>query len=278
MAIHPFLTSLAEITDVEYFSNESKLTFKYTIAKNNDGVHDYTTMKDILVATHRRIYNMDEAGPLKLNLRHVLAQVVIAPALNEVLMYENEDERDKYPYNKDEYIQFTRFEIYGLKTRATFSFTPEPIPAGQNKTDNLVGTYNVDDNSIEDAVLTFSTPPIVTNNNENVPICHNNDAMLVLPQKIDESARLVLYYTVNGDNTEFAPIRKLTFSLSDLPIKEWEADKIYTYKFTIEKAYYGQIKPGTIKWEVNDASDSNAKDRWIYDDEDQPIRQEFTIK
>lgn len=251
VALHPALESGTEITDMEYA--DSKLSFTYTVPKiAGTDITDYTNARDLLVATHRRKYNMNNSGPVKFEFRHLLAQINIAPALSEVLMYPNEDEPDKYPDNKDEYIQLIRFEIHGLKTKADFTFTANPIEEGTIENNEWTGTYEVDDNSLSVGVLDFKEPRIITNDSINVPVCNDKEALLVLPQEIDPTAKLILYYSCNSDHTVNEPIRKIIFPLADLPIKKFEIGKIYTYKFTIEKAYTGQIKPGSLKWEIND--------------------------
>lgn len=269
VALHPSTDTMQGLTDLTY--SDSKVSFTYTIPVTN-GIIDYKEVKDMLVATHRRKYNFDTAGAVKFGFRHILSRINIAPALDEALMYEDESATDKsnHPYNKDEYISFHKIEIFGLRTQASFSFIPTQIQ-DTGQTDDIIKTYEVNDNSVADAVLTFSVPKKVTNNKTNTNICDDTDALFVLPQSINKDTKMILYYTVNDDN----PMRTITFSLSDLPINEWEAGKYYTYMFTIEKAYTGQIKDGSLKWILTDISDINAEDRWI--NEDGTIRQEFTL-
>lgn len=274
VAIHPYLDADLGITDWSY--SDSQLSFTYTVPKNENDVTDYDKVKDILYATHRRKYDTEHAGAIKFEFRHLMSQINIEPALNEVLMYPDETNTDENPYNKAEYIQIKKFELFGLKTTASFTFKPSPFETSEQfQTDACLVTYKVDDNSMSHAVMSFVGEKQVTNNNENVNICNNDDTLLVLPQEIDKDAKIVLYYTVNGDHTTDDVIRRVIFPLSGLPIKKWEAGKIYTYKFTIEKAYTSQIKEGSIKWEVRDRNIPNTddKDKWIADSD--TIRQEF---
>lgn len=274
VALHPstdILSGISEsgISDLDY--SGSTLSFTYTIPTNADGIIDYYLASDMLVATHRRKYNFDAAGAVKFEFQHLMSRINISPALDEVLMYEDETEKDIHPDNKDEYILFHKIEIYGLKTTASFSFTPASLPPDGFQTYDIIKTYELDEASVADAVLTFATPKKVTNNKKNTNICDDDDAMFVLPQGINQDTKVVLYYTVNDDN----PWRTITFSFSDLPIEKWEAGKSYTYMFTIEKAYTGQIKDGSLKWVLTDISDRDAGDRWI--NEDGTIRQDFDI-
>lgn len=269
VALHP--AYIQEIPGEITYSN-SEISFIYETP-----VSDYKGTTDILVATHRRRkYTLDNAGAVKFGFKHILSRINIAPALVEVLMYPDETNRDIYPDNKDEYIQIHKIELHGLKTRASFSFASAPLQDGEDRTDKRTDRYEVDDNSVKTIVLDFPDNSInVTNNGEFVKVFDDDNALLILPQNVGSNVKAVLYYTVNGDHTENSPVRTATIPLSG--IGKWETGKTYTYKFTIEKAYTGQIKAGSLKWIVEDSNitDPNAKDRWI--SEDDTIRQEFDI-
>lgn len=274
VAIHPAISPC--MTNVKY--SDSKVSFDYTIPTSTvEGKQyiDNNAISDILVATHRRKYNLDNSGAIRLEFKHLLARVNIEPALLDSLMYEDEQNKKDHPFNEDEFIQIKRIIIYGLKTKAFFSCKSTALADGEWQNDEKDLEYEVDDESLADAVLTFEDPVHVTNNNTYTNVCLDHDALLVLPQVIDESAKVVLYYTVNTDHREDPLIRKITFPFYGLPITEWEAGKVYSYRFSIDKAYTGQIKPGSVKWEINDRNidDDNNKENWISGDE--TIRQEF---
>lgn len=261
VALHPYSESIPGLSDLTY--STSKVSFTYTMPKNDDDITEYNKVADMLVATHRRMYTLDSTGAVKFGFRHILSRINIEPALDEVLMYEDEPYNSTHPENKNEYIRFEKFEIYGLKTKASFSFTPAHLSSGQFQTDDRAMTYELDESSVADAVLTFTNPKSVTNNKRNVNICTDDDAFFVLPQSIGPDAKIILYYTVNDDHTDDKFVRTVTFPFSGLPIDKWEAGKIYTYSFTIEKAYTGQIKPGSLKWKITDITDDKASDNWI---------------
>lgn len=264
VAVHPHSDFIPGMSDLTY--SNSKVSFTYTIPT------DEYNATDILVATHRRKYTLDTPGAVKFGFKHILSRINIEPALDEVLMYEDDRDKENHPYNKDEYIQFRRIEIYSLKTKASFSFTPASLQTG-NPTDKSVATYELDDNSVADIKLSFTNPKEVTNNKTNVNIVDDDNALLVLPQSIDKDAKIILFYTVNRDHNNDHLIRTITFPLSDLPIDKWEQGKSYTYKFTIEKAYTGQIREGSLEWVVTDITDASASDKWI--NEDGTITQNF---
>ncbi|MDE6402840.1 MAG: fimbrillin family protein, partial [Muribaculaceae bacterium] len=82
VAIHPYLDSNPEISDLDY--SDSKVSFIYTLPESLDNV------TDILVAAHRRMYNLDSGAAVKFKFNHLLSCINIMPALDEVLMYEDE--------------------------------------------------------------------------------------------------------------------------------------------------------------------------------------------
>lgn len=264
VAVHPFLNGVLGISALKY--ENSELSFKFTVPTKN-GITDYDLMEDILFATHRRIYNLDNSENVKLNFMHMLSQINIAPALKEKLMYPDEQDKNKYPDNKDEYIQIKKIELHNLKTSASFSFKPAALGDRENHTNDNSFYYKVDDTLTPVAIMSFEGVKQVTNDSTNVNICKDDDTLLVLQQDIDEDAEVVLYYTVNSDHTEYDLIRKITLPLKVGGINEWERGKVYTYEFTIEKAYTGQIKPGSIKWKVNDITIPEDQDNtsWISD-------------
>lgn len=272
VAIHP--ADIQELSGEIKYEN-SEISFEYETP-----VDKYKESTDILIATHRRKYSLETeetSGLVKFGFKHILTRLNIAPAIDEVLMYEDETDRIKHPYNEDEYIQIHGIDIYGLKTKASFSFASAPLKTGEVLTDERTETYDLDEESVKPIKLEFRDDKIkVTNNKQNVEVFDDNNALLLLPQKIGEDVYAILYYTVNGDHTENKLIRKITLPLSG--IGEWEVGKSYTYKFSIEKVYTGQIKPGSLKWVIKnlniEGSDDDKK-KWI--SENDTIRQEFEV-
>lgn len=179
-------------------------------------------------------------------------------------MYEDETDKIKYPYNEDEYILFHKIEIIGIKTKASFCFTPASLAEGKDRTDECTATYTPSGGEVRTLTYDYSdNPKKLTNNKKNVSIFNNSEAVMVLPQvfSADSEARIVLTYTVNDDE----PLRRIT-----LPLKgqTWEMGANYTYKFTIEKAYTGQIKEGSMIIEVDDPRlDNTTDDSWMWDGE-----------
>ena len=254
VAIHPY--DIPEITDISY--SNSTLSFKYSLPQ------DLNAANDLLIATHRRKYTLDSAKPVKFNFIHILPRINVAPALDEVLMYEDETDRENYPYNKDEYILIRSLEIRSFKATGSFTLTPDPL-AGSMTNDKFTLGYAVEtEEKLVSIKFEFEDKPIkVTNNNETVYVIDKEAPIVMIPQTFKTPlAEIVLEYTVNDDE----PRRKIIIPLNG---KTWEMGKMYTYKFTIEKAYTGQIKPGTFTIDVDDPllTDDEHDDAWVWNGE-----------
>ncbi|MDE6019255.1 MAG: fimbrillin family protein [Muribaculaceae bacterium] len=256
VAIHPY-DVLPDLDNLKYENSMVSFTYELPDALDN--------AKDILVAAHRRKYNMNNGNAVKFNFTHLLSTINIMPALDEVLMYEDEDDKTNYPYNKDEYILFQKIELIGVRTRADFSFTPESLGTG-NSTDNLAVKFQLGNEGAKDQTFDFKdNPKKITNNKENVSIFDNNKAVIILPQSFgeDSSSEIRLYYSVNDDHDV---LRKITIPLKG---KTWKMGTNYTYKFTIEKAYTGQIKARSFTIDVDDPQheDDEHDDAWVWNGE-----------
>ena len=254
VAIHPYLDSTPEISDLDY--SDSKVSFIYTLPESLDNV------TDILVAAHRRKYNLNSEAAVRFKFNHLLSCINIMPALDEFLMYEDETEKDEYPYNKDEYILFQKIELIGIKTKAAFSFTPELLSGNATSTDECKVTCEIKD-GLYNYTFDYSKKPVaVTNNKENVSVFDNDKAVLIMPQSFadDSDSEIRLYYSVNDDNV----LRKITIPLKGVT---WNMGTNYTYKFTIEKAYTGQIKAGSFTIDIDDPKhqDDEHDDAWVWD-------------
>lgn len=264
VAIYPY--SAPGVSDMTFEDSDSRLNFTYIIPS------DLNTVPDLLVATDRRKIVMTTSGTLDSSLttvsfafNHLMSQIDIQVALDESLMYPDETDRETYPYNKDEYIGFQRVEIYGVKTTAKYTVEPSSTLSSNKTSTSIINREIIDD--IAYTELTYTIPSDktihVTNNNTLTNIFPSPEHLLMLPQEVpsDSEAKMVFIYTVN-DNTERE--REII-----LPLKgtNWEPGKKYTYKFTVSKAYTGQIKAGSLEIVINDFTDEDADDRWISDED-----------
>ncbi|MDE7379029.1 MAG: fimbrillin family protein [Paraprevotella sp.] len=256
VAIHPY-DVMPDLEGLKY--ENSTVTFTYALPDLLDEA------KDILVAAHRRKYNMDNGGAVRFKFTHLLSTINIEPALDEVLMYEDEDDKTNYPYNKDEYILFHKIELIGIQTKADFTFTAQPLSGDSNSTDECKVTYHLRNDGVKDLTFDYTdNPKKITNNKKNVSIFDNNRAVIILPQLFaeDSNSEIRLYYSVNDDHV----LRKITIPLKG---KTWNLGTNYTYKFTIEKAYTGQIKAGSFTIDVDDPihEDDEHDDAWVWNGE-----------
>ena len=250
VALFPY--SPQGVSDMSY--DDSKLCFTYTLPS------DLNNAVDLLAATDRRKFHFSISSTVTLNFKHLLSQISIQAALDEDLMYvDDEDYRNSDPDYEDEYIEFKRVDIYGAKTAATFTVAPAETLSTNPENTGIVNVKLIDNGADSKLSKPFSTPTKITNNNKLVSFFSNTDALLIIPQQFaaDSEAKMVLTYTING-NTERE--RQIELPLAGYI---WEGGKTYTYKFTVSKAYTGQIKEGSLTIEINDIIDPNANDRWI---------------
>ncbi|MDE5856876.1 MAG: fimbrillin family protein [Muribaculaceae bacterium] len=251
VAVMPFTISGA--TDMTY--SGSGLSFTYTLPS------DLNNAIDILAATDRRkfLLNNTDLPKVSFTFSHLLAQINIQVALDEDLMYEDDDNyRGADPDYEDEYIEFHKVEIWGSKTAANFTITPAASSSTNPDPSGTIEAMLID-NATDSKLSKSFTSKKLTNNKEFVSFFSNTDALLIMPQQFaaDSEAKMVLTYTVNGNTDR---LRQIEIPLAGY---KWEAGKTYTYKFTVSKAYTGQIKEGSLAIEINDITDSGANDRWI---------------
>ena len=256
VALFPY--SPQGVSDMTY--DDSKLNFTYTLPS------DLNNAVDLLAATDRRKFNLSNTSlaTVSFKFQHLLSQINIQAALDEDLMYVDDDDyRAEDPDYKDEYIEFQRVDICGAKTAATFTISPAATLSTNPINIGTVDIKLIDNDADSKLSKPFDPTRIITNNGKLVSFFSNTDALLIIPQQFDSDseAKMVLTYTING-NTERE--RQIELPLAGY---KWEAGKTYTYKFTVSKAYTGQIKEGSLTIEIDDFTTPGAQDKWISDDE-----------
>lgn len=270
VAIHPYeIPGMSNLT----YSNPT-VSFTYTMPEQGED------LRDMVVATHRRKYNFDCNGPIRFEFEHILAKINVAPALKEDLMYDADDESKKdmefdYDLIKNEFIQIRKVELSGFKTKADISVSPKSLTAPNNQTNDSDIAIEVDDNSADARItieISGEKSPHILNNGENVSVLGKNVAIVMIPQTFGDNAQIKLEYTVNIDNTD---LEELRYVIVPLKSHKLETGKSYTLKFTIEKVYAGQIKDGSIKWELGKDNDDDVNRNWI--SEDDTIRKDFDL-
>ena len=255
VALMPY--AISDLQGLTY--SDSKLSFTYTLPS------DLNNAIDILAATDRRKFLLTGtyfSGLAKVNFefKHLLSQISIQAALDEDLMYEDDDNyRGADPDYEDEYIEFHKVEIWGSKTAANFTITPAASSSTNPDPSGTIEAMLIDNATDSKLSKPFNETKKLTNNKQYVTLFSDTDALLIMPQQLasDSEAKMILTYTVNGNTDR---LRQIEIPLAG---SKWEAGKIYTYKFTVSKAYTGQIKEGSLAIEINDITDSGANDRWI---------------
>lgn len=217
------------------YSN-SRLSFTYTIPVTNGILKKNSDVSDIIVATHRKYYELDEKNSfvvdpqtkVTLNFGHLLSLINLAPAFSDNILKE------------DAYMLIHKVELSGFKTKADFKITPASLQSNA-QTDDMVVEVDARKDGEGTLTIEFANPVKIFNNGQNVTLFDSNDAILMLPQDFadDSEAKITLYYKFNDDPAE----NKDSILLNNL---KWESGKSYLYKFT-----FGRIGVNFDSYEIN---------------------------
>lgn len=206
-------------TDNTHRYLNSQLSFTYTLPS------DQKDVADILMATHRRLYNDNissgsnvptyEATAVTFKFSHLLSLINIAPKLNDEI-------------DPDAYIQFRKLEITGFNSTATFNILPASRQSNSQTDDNVVEVSDLKGSADAYMSIEFTDPQKIYNGVDYVSLFDDNDAIIMLPQAFaaDSDAQIILSYTVNEDTS----INQVSLPLNNL---KWEVGNSYIYKFTI---------------------------------------------
>lgn len=269
VAIHP--DDIPGMSDLEYTNSEVKFTYTMPTEDKDE--------RDVLFATHRRIYTLDSSKAVQFKFQHLLTKINVAPRLIEDLMFDKDDETKTdyefgYDLIKNEFIQVRHVELRGFRTIAHVSIKPADLKTGENQTDESVVTVTNDVTEGEPIKFEFGEDaPHIVNKGGYVSLLDSirgkKNSIVIIPQTFGENAELYMEYTVNTD-IKNEKVRSITIPLKSTKL---EFGKIYTLRFTIEKVYTGQIKDGSIAWELTGLSKEDPKHDWV--SEDKPIEEEF---
>lgn len=195
----------------------SKLSFRYTIPTSaDDNSVNLRDLKDIVVATHRRLYNPDDPNStIIFRFGHIMSLINLSAALDDNIM------------GRNEYIKIQKLEFSGVKIKARFDILPASRLSG-NQTDDMVLDMTEQEEGNFSIVLT--TPVKVGNDAQNVSLFADNDAIIMLPQVFatDSESEIIVHYTANEDTS----MQQVSLPLQNL---KWNSAKSYLYRFTIEK-------------------------------------------
>lgn len=235
----------------------SQLSFTYTLPTTGGGkLSSNSDVTDIIAATHRRLYDKDEFvkddedesvnkdanNKVTFKFSHILSLINLAPALNDNIM------------KNDEYIQFSKLELSGFKTKADFSILPASRLSNSPTDDMVIDVANLEGTG--NLTIEFPEPVKVLNDHRYVSLLDANDAIIMLPQAFADGseAKITLYYTVNDSSEE----KRIILPLNNRG-GAWEWGKSYTYRVIIDRKG-PSIAETTIKdWEVLDVGDIDVR-------------------
>lgn len=238
VAVHPL--SVLEADNTPQYSN-SQLSFTYTIPTTAGNKVSSNSITDIIAATHRRLYNVDDKNSVTtLNFGHLMSKINFAPALDGNMMTD------------EDYIEFYKFELTGFKTKATFNIVPASRQSNSQTDDRVVEVTRQE--SEGSLTIEFAQPVKITGNSKNVSLFDDNSALIMLPQSFgaDSDAKIVLSYKINKEST----IKEIILPLMN---REWESGKSYVYKFTITRQAAHFDTTIITDWEVVNVGNIEAR-------------------
>lgn len=235
VAIHPL--SVLESGNTPQYA-DSKLSFTYAIPNK---VSDRNAIPDILAATHRRVYELDDPNnTTTFQFSHIMSLINLAPMLSDDSMGE------------DSYMEFHQVVLSGLKAQATFNITPAPRQTNLQTGDRVVEVTG--QNGESELTINFASPVKVVNGHKDVTLFDDDDAIIMLPQTFDAAskAQILLTYSINGN----AEKKQVTIPLAESG--SWESGKSYSYRFTISRTGV-KVEATTItNWDVLNVGNINA--------------------
>ena len=218
VAVSPSSALESESTPQYYGSG---LSFVYTMptysGREMQDAQIKSDLKDIVAATHRRLYNEDDkVGAISLRFGHLLSMVNFAPKFDDKTL------------NPDDYIQFHKLEISGLKKKANIAITPAPLLENPQTDDRIIEFSGHDGN--DKLTITFVKDKIVENGKQ-IDMFADTDALIMLPQLFEASSEATVRFTYSFKD-ESENLRQGTISLIG---QEWKPGSSYTYHFTVDK-------------------------------------------
>lgn len=224
IALHP--VDVTELSGTTY--SDSRLTFTYTLPK------DFQSAQDLLVATHRRMYQEDpqsRAEPATLRFRHILSRINFN--------VKNEGAADK--------VKVTKIVLEGINKKGTFSIIPAPILSGSQTDDYTFSWSDISNKGNLTANINVEIPE-----DELRPLFPDDNALLMIPQRDNQEVIMNITYTLYDAN---AQAEELTLT-AQTPIGGWESGKEYNYSITITEITEDLLITVSVKdWQTPVASD-----------------------
>ena len=204
VAMHP--VDPAGISDTEYSDN--RLSFTYTVPD------DYKSANDLMVATHRRLYEENSSSPttpVKLMFWHIMSRINFQVS--------NAGAADN--------LRVTKIELERVNRTGTFAITPAVLSADSRQTDDYDFSWTgISNNGTLTADIRVDIPET-----EDRSLFPDDNALFMIPQPDNKDVRVKITYTLidAGANDE-----ELTLT-AESPIGGWESGKVYTYTTAISE-------------------------------------------
>lgn len=223
------------------YSNSS-LSFTYILPTSADGrIVSRGDMVDIIAATHRRLYNVNDAvTKTTFTFGHIMSKINLAPAFEDNLL------------PADDFIEIRKVELSGFKSKAIFNVTPAERQSNSMTDDRVIEVTGRESNAT--LSIEMNSPVKVGNANGNVSLFGNSDAIIMIPQLFDSrsEAKVVISYNLNNDSE----IKQVTLPLVNM---EWASGKSYTYKFTISRVGIILDSTSITDWEETNVGNIDAR-------------------
>lgn len=228
VAVYP-LSVLESENNPKY--ETSKLSFSYSLPLSEDNLIKEKDVKDIVAATHHRLYNEgDVATPVILRFNHLMSLISFS--------LENVDKTDS---NQQTFF-LHNLGLSGLSTSASFTILPAELQSNSMTDDRMIEVSGQEGSGL--MVMEYDDPINVTTGTGEV-------SLIMLPQTLAEDSEAVLTLTYSleedGDTAQASvPLKGLV----------WETGKIYNYRLQVNSDNPGELvfESATITdWKVADA-------------------------
>lgn len=203
VAIYP--AGASGMSDTEYLN--SKLSFRYNLPDN------YQAISDLMVATHRRLFDglSESASPVHLNFVHIMSGI---------------DFKVKND-NAADILRVTKIELKGIDRRGSFSIIPASLLTSGDRTVDYTSSWtDISNRGDLNAGLKVDIAE-----NEVGSLFPETDALLVVPQPDNKGVIMVISYELWDDGKKFEE-HTLT---ATTPIGGWKAGKTYTYSMVVSE-------------------------------------------
>ncbi|MDE6283636.1 MAG: fimbrillin family protein [Muribaculaceae bacterium] len=203
IAMHP--AGATGLSETEY--SNSQLSFTYTLPDN------FEDARDLLVATHRRMYSgmSSSANPVMLRFWHIMSRINF--------MMNCYEPADKISVS---------IELQGVNKTGTFSIIPAPLSSGGEQTNDYIFSWT---DLLNNGTFSIDVTDIDTNEEgeAGTSLFPDNNALFMIPQP--DNKDIIMKITCTLYDADAEPVDQFG---SEMPIAGWKAGKMYTYSLTVQ--------------------------------------------